>query len=171
MLRHSVGALVRTHATRTAALTSSSLTTHLQQRRGFAGDADTYRADGAKRPTSPHVMISKWPVPAIASITNRITGCGLAVGTFSVASMAFFGSCDVASCVASFAATSPILTPIAKFTVAFPLTYHYVAGIRHFVWDSTAKGFETAEMEQSSYVVFGVSAAMTLAMAGYTVHR
>ena len=34
----------------------------------------------AKLPTSPHVTIYKFPLPAISSITNRVTGVALTAG-------------------------------------------------------------------------------------------
>lgn len=43
---------------------------------------ETYSERQAKkgRPVSPHVTIYKFPVVALSSITNRVTGAGLSVG-------------------------------------------------------------------------------------------
>ena len=42
------------------------------------------------------------------------------------------------------------LAPVFKFGVAFPLVYHYAAGIRHLYWDHMVKGFSNEEMQSSS---------------------
>ena len=59
--------------------------------------------------------------------------------------------------------------PFAKFAVAFPLTYHFMGGIRHAVWDLTAKGFTNQHMLMSSYAIFGASGLLSLALAMYSL--
>jgi len=119
------------------------------------------------RPISPHVTIYKFPLPAIASITHRLTGIGLTVGFYGAAMVALFGACDWPTYIHSFKAAAPVLVPLVKGLVAFPLTYHTVNGIRHVYWDLTAKGIDTATMEKSSQVVIGTSAVLTLFLMAY----
>ena len=40
----------------------------------------TEQQDKKGRPISPHVMIYAWPVTAISSISNRVSGAALGVG-------------------------------------------------------------------------------------------
>jgi hypothetical protein len=49
---------------------------------------ESYTEKQAKkgRPVSPHVTIYKFPVVAISSITNRVTGVALTAGKYSVLS-------------------------------------------------------------------------------------
>ena len=84
---------------------------------------------------SPHVTIYAFPVAAITSVTNRITGGALWVGLSGVGVYSVMGG-DVASAVACIKACS--LAAPAKFSVAFPLLYHYCYSIRHLVGFSTA---------------------------------
>ena len=42
------------------------------------------------RPVSPHVTIYKFPLAAISSITNRVTGCVLSVGMYNKLIQSFF---------------------------------------------------------------------------------
>jgi len=79
---------------------------------------------------SPHVTIYAFPVAAITSVTNRITGGALWCGLSGVGVYSLMGG-DVASAVACIKASS-LATP-AKFSVAFPLLYHYCYSIRHLV--------------------------------------
>lgn len=58
-----------------------------------------------------------------------------------------------------------VLGHVAKFGVAFPLVYHYVAGVRHVLWDRMPELLETDKVTQSSYVVIGASAAVSVGLA------
>ena len=48
---------------------------------------------------------------------------------------------------------------LAKFSVAFPFTYHYMCGIRHLRWDNAPDNLNTEYVTKSSYVLF-ISAAL-----------
>ena len=56
-----------------------------------AGQTYTEAQANKKRPLSPHVTIYAFPASAISSITNRVTGVGLAVGCYGIGAMSFFG--------------------------------------------------------------------------------
>ena len=120
---------------------------------------ETYtEAQGKKgRPLSPHVTIYSFPASAISSITNRVTGVGLAVGCYGIGAMSFFGG-DPAALMQSLGQSGA--APLFKFTVAFPLVYHYVCAIRHVAWDHYVVGFNNDAMKQSSFLVGGVSLAI-----------
>ena len=57
--------------------------------------------------------------------------------------------------------TGTAVGPVLKFGVAFPLVYHYVAGIRHVIWDKYVYGFNNDAMHQSSLLVAGSSLAIS----------
>jgi succinate dehydrogenase (ubiquinone) cytochrome b560 subunit len=59
--------------------------------------------------------------------------------------------------------------PVAKFAVAFPLSYHFIGASRHAVWDLTGKGFTNALMMQSAYGVTGAATVLSLALAMYSL--
>jgi len=61
--------------------------------------------------------------------------------------------------------TVPMMGTIARFGVAFPLTFHLLGGIRHLVWDN-AQGHEIQEVNKTGYAVLGASvlAAAVLAL-------
>jgi len=118
----------------------------------------------AERPVSPHVTIYKFPIAAISSITNRVTGSVLTVGVIGTALFALGGACNIpayTACLHSY----PILLPVVKITFAFPVVYHYLAGLRHLFWDSTAKGLDLPAVALSTQVLFGSSAIITLLLA------
>jgi len=89
-------------------------------------------------------------------------------GTTAVAGLALFsGPSSVSSIVQSVADSS--MAPLAKFTVAWPLAYHFCGAIRHAIWDIKALGFTNKNMLMSSYAVFGVSTVVSLALATTTL--
>jgi succinate dehydrogenase (ubiquinone) cytochrome b560 subunit len=118
-----------------------------------------------QRPISPHVQIYDFPVPALSSITNRVTGAALTVGLYSMGYVALAGSCDIPSYVQAFQSSAPFLVPVAKAAVGFPLIYHTGAGIRHLYWDYTAKDLDLLAVEKSSKLLIGASGALALIAA------
>mmetsp|Transcript_32212 Transcript_32212/g.56549 ORF Transcript_32212/g.56549 Transcript_32212/m.56549 type:complete len:166 (+) Transcript_32212:68-565(+) len=118
----------------------------------------------SNRPISPHVNIYKFPVAALSSITNRVTGCLLSVGCFGVGGAAMFLDCNIPALLEPMKEMGALM-PIVKLSVAFPLVYHYLGGVRHLIWDHTLKGLDIKSMEQSSYILFGSSAVISLGLA------
>ena len=53
---------------------------------------------------------------------------------------------------------------IGKFVLAFPFMYHNINGIRHLVWD-TARSLSIKSIYSSGYVIVGLSALSSLAIA------
>lgn len=67
------------------------------------------------------------------------------VGGGSCASLAALGSVGL------------IVPAVSKFSVAFPLGYHYLGGVRHFVWDNSPNLLENVGVEKASYALIGTS--------------
>jgi len=112
------------------------------------------------RPVSPHVMIYNFPIGAISSITNRVTGCALSVGLFGLAAAELTSGSALALTQA--VGSVPIVAPVAKFSVAFPIVYHYLGALRHFAWDYQPELLETVDVERASYYLFGASGAISV---------
>jgi succinate dehydrogenase (ubiquinone) cytochrome b560 subunit len=127
-------------------------------------NAETYTEKQTKtgRPVSPHVTIYAFPVTALSSITNRVTGVALTIGTTAIGAGALVGM-DVASMASTIGSSA--VGPVAKLAVAFPLIYHYIGGVRHVLWDRSPEMLTTESVEKSSYIVFGGSAALAVVAA------
>lgn len=136
----------------------------------------------AKRPVSPHVFEIdnrqfhyKMPLGALSSITNRATGVMMSVGAGAAGYIALTG--DLGAAVAAFRESYPLLVLPAKFAVAFPLSYHYLAGVRHLYWDHYKYGnqadkhspLEIPAVEASSKAVIGGAAVAAAALAVYSI--
>ena len=103
-----------------------------------------------------------WPVAAISSITNRVTGGVLTVGLSGMGVLSLVGG-DVGglmSCVGNSG-----VGPLVKFTVAFPLLYHYLGGVRHMVWDFFPDTVNNEQCATSSYALGGVAIVASTGLA------
>ena len=110
------------------------------------------------RPVSPHVTIFAFPITAISSITNRVTGCALSLGCAGLGFVEFFGGSGSALYLMQLIGSQGWLVASgAKFGVAFPLVYHYLAAIRHFAWDFQPERLTNDQVETASYVLIGSS--------------
>uniref|UniRef100_A0A8C7ZRD5 Succinate dehydrogenase cytochrome b560 subunit, mitochondrial n=1 Tax=Oryzias sinensis TaxID=183150 RepID=A0A8C7ZRD5_9TELE len=58
----------------------------------------------------------------------------------------------------------PVLIGLAKFGIAFPVSYHTYNGIRHLCWD-LGKGFRLPDVNRSGYVVIGLSVITSIVLA------
>mmetsp|Transcript_50724 Transcript_50724/g.86905 ORF Transcript_50724/g.86905 Transcript_50724/m.86905 type:complete len:156 (-) Transcript_50724:129-596(-) len=117
------------------------------------------------RPVSPHVTIYAFPIVAISSITVRVTGVLLTVGTTGVALVSLVHP-DIAALMMGIGNSS--IGPLAKFAVAFPLTYHWLGGVRHTMWDKMPETITNASVEKSSYALFGGAAVASVGAVVYS---
>jgi len=139
----------------------------------FLGTPENHRELLSARPLSPDVLDVdgksahyKFPIVALSSITNRITGCVLsgAVGVGGVVACAG-GPEAVPETVEMFKTQFPMLVFPVKAALSFPFVYHGVAGMRHLVWDMSAFGIDNENAKKSSMFVFASSVVGAAAMA------
>ncbi len=114
----------------------------------------------AKRPLSPHLQVYKLPLTAIMSISHRITGAALSVGSILVT--AFFIA--AASGEEHYNAVMDLAShPLGKLIMvlwSFALFFHMCNGIRHMFWD-IGKNFNKASAHRSNYYVIAGAFALT----------
>ena len=128
----------------------------------------TERMDKTGRPVSPHLTIYRLPLIAWSSVTVRITGVIGSAMVFGIAGATILGGGDFVSDIVQMGvAANPMVVPVAKFAIAWPLTYHWLGNMRHMFWDLTAKGFNNITMLHTSY---GIVAATTAISAGFALY-
>lgn len=84
---------------------------------------------------------------------------------------------DLPSAVESLRDSGPGLMIPLKTLIAFPLVYHYAAGLRHIIWDKHSIGdqadkhslLENPKVDLSSKIVIGISAVGTAGLALLTL--
>lgn len=141
----------------------------------FLGTPKDHRERLKHRPVSPHVFEIdgkgfhyKMPINAISSITNRATGVALTGAISGAGLIALTG--DLPATIDAMKAASPAFTMLVKAGISFPLIYHYLAGLRHVMWEHVKIGkqadktslLENETVDKSSRAIFAGSIAGTL---------
>lgn len=108
-------------------------------------------------PVSPHVTVFAFPMAAITSITNRVTGCMLAVGCWGLGAAELLGSGNALALMQWTGSHGLLMTAAAKFAVSFTASYHYSGAMRHFVWDEKPELLTNQGAEKSSWYLIGFS--------------
>ena len=118
------------------------------------------------RPVSPHVTIYALPVSAVASITTRITGVMLSFGAFGVgAADLVAGPGSSLALMQTLGSSGILVSSGAKFAVSFPLVYHSLGALRHFVWDYFPDRFlNNIDVPKSSVALFGASGVISFGL-------
>jgi len=131
-------------------------------------EAYTDRMKRLGRPVSPALTIYAFPMAALSSVTVRITGCLLTAGCTGIA-VASLVHPDLPGLVSAFAASG--IAPLAKFSVSFPLLYHYLGAMRHAVWDSMPETVHNASAEQTSWALFGVASVGAVGISSMSLKK
>jgi succinate dehydrogenase / fumarate reductase cytochrome b subunit len=115
----------------------------------------------ASRPLSPHLQIYRWPITMVLSISHRVTGVALAVGTL----LLVWWLVAMATGPSAFAAAQRFIGSwfgqLLLLGWSFSLFFHFANGIRHLVWD-TGHGYSIKAMNGSSWVVIAASVVLTV---------
>lgn len=121
---------------------------------------DTPTASRA-RPLSPHLQIYRWQLPMVLSISHRIMGIGLSVGTLVLA----WWVIAAAAGPEAFATAHQLLGStfgrllLFGWTVAF--YFHALNGVRHLLWDS-GHALELPAVYRGGYLVLAGTVLLTL---------
>ena len=129
-----------------------------------------YGLRSAKRPLSPHLQVYRPQLTSVLSITHRLTGIALAVGTVWLVAWlaaaaagpeAFAGAQDFAG---------SFFGQLLLFGWTLALFYHLCNGIRHLFWDA-GYGFELDEAYRSGWTVLVATGVLTLIawIVGYSL--
>ena len=113
------------------------------------------------RPLSPHLQVYRLPLVSIMSITHRITGLGLAIGTLLLAAWLGGGAYSPAAYGAMSAFLGSWLGYLLLFGWSVALYFHLCNGIRHLFWD-VGKGFELPDARRSNGLVLVATLVLTI---------
>ncbi len=115
------------------------------------------------RPLSPHLQVYRLPLPALMSITHRMTGIILSTGTVLVAVYLI----ALASGPEHFALLQPVIThPLGQlvlFGYSLALFYHACNGVRHLFWDAVL-GLNIPAIYKSGILVLVLAFVLTAAL-------
>ena len=111
----------------------------------------------------PHVTIYKFPVTAISSIFNRITGVILSGGFVLTGSSLLIPDFNTKAILIlkDFKEKNPESDKNIKkalfFTTSTISVYHILGGIRHFIWDKYPLLLNNKSVSKSSFFIGGIS--------------
>ena len=112
------------------------------------------------RPLSPHLQIYRLPLPALLSITHRMTGVVLSTGTILLALWLI----ALAQGPETFAIAMMIIShPLGQFVLfgySVALFYHMCNGIRHLNWDR-GSGLEIEAVYRSGKITIAAAICLT----------
>lgn len=111
-----------------------------------------------KNNISPHVNIYKFPITAVSSITNRLTGLYL-TGFFLGSGLYSLRTSD--SIYQKYTDLDKNLKTPLNYSLLFPINYHTLGGLRHFIWDKYPTLLENQSVRKSSLLLFGSSFAFS----------
>jgi succinate dehydrogenase / fumarate reductase cytochrome b subunit len=113
-------------------------------------ESNQARTDPVERPLSPHLQIYRPQLTSITSILTRITGNALIVASL----MIVWWLLAAATSEAYFRTADAVLTSwfgILVLTLSlWAVWYHYLAGLRHLVWDA-GKGLDLPTAEKMGW--------------------
>jgi len=109
---------------------------------------------------SPHVNIYKFPITAISSILNRVTG--LALTGFYIGTGCSLLLSKEKYLYSSYNNLDWKFKKIINYSIIFPFTFHTFGGIRHLLWDNYPKLLNNKSVATSSIILFGVSTLSTI---------
>lgn len=116
------------------------------------------------RPLSPF-MIGPYYRPQLTSmlsITHRLTGLALTVGTILLAAWLMSAASGAWAYSQYMALLKSIPGQVLVFAWSWSLCYHLCNGIRHLVWD-TGRGFDMKSVYTGGYLVVACSLLLTAA--------
>ena len=115
----------------------------------------------ASRPLSPHLQIYRLQITSVLSISHRLTGLALSVGTLLLVwwLVALARGPDAFARAQGFVGSW--LGRVLLLGWTFSLFFHLANGIRHLCWDA-GYGFEIKTATVSGWVVVAASVALTV---------
>lgn len=121
----------------------------------------TQAAKPTVRPLSPHLQVYRLPLAAWLSITHRITGIGLTIGTLLLTWWLVSAAYGPA---AYETATDFMASPLGYFLLfgfSVALFYHLCNGVRHLFWD-IGKNFSIAQTNAGNVIVIVSTLVLTV---------
>lgn len=114
---------------------------------------------------SPHLNIYKFPITAISSIMNRVTGLSITGIYVLSGSMLLFNK----NPMTYYEKLHNYPKTAINYGIIFPTFYHTFGGIRHFIWDKYPHLLSNVKVTQSSIGVIGLSIASSFIYEKYII--
>jgi succinate dehydrogenase / fumarate reductase cytochrome b subunit len=114
-----------------------------------------------RRPLSPHLQVYKPQITSVLSISHRISGVALAVGTGLLVSWLMAAADGAAAFAAAQDFMGSFLGRLMMFGWTLALFFHFCNGIRHLAWDA-GHGYDLESVTRSGWFTVGAAVGLTL---------
>lgn len=115
----------------------------------------------SQRPLSPHLQIYRPQLTSVLSITHRITGMALVIGTLVLVYWLLAAASGPEAYASAQALLGSWIGRVVMLGFSYALFFHLCNGIRHLFWDA-GLGFELKTAYASGNAVIVVSIALTV---------
>ncbi len=114
-------------------------------------------------PLSPHIGQWRWHVTMATSIFHRFSGVGNYVGAILVTGwlLSIAMGANVYAGYAGFMGS--IFGQLILFVFTLSITYHFLNGIRHLIWDA-GKGYTPSTANLASWIIIGLTPVIAAGM-------
>ena len=122
------------------------------------------------RPLSPHLEVYRPQLTSVLSITHRMTGVALALGTLLLVYWLIAVASGPAAYDTAQGLIGSVLGRLLLFGWSAALFFHLCNGIRHLFWDA-GYGLELPTLYRSGWTVVAATCVLTLVawVGGYMV--
>jgi succinate dehydrogenase / fumarate reductase cytochrome b subunit len=125
------------------------------------GKKELFHMASVKGPLSPHLSVYKWHITMILSILHRGTGVFLSLGLLFISYWLLTLASGPDAYQSLYLHVTNWYGQIILVGFIFSIYLHMCNGIRHLFWD-TGYGFEIRTYNITAYLVFVVSAVLTI---------
>ncbi len=115
----------------------------------------------SRRPLSPHLQVYSPMLTTLMSITHRISGGALYVGTLLLAWWLIAASMNAAAFATANWFLSSVIGRLILFGFTWALFHHLMGGLRHFIQDS-GRGMAHPEREHLAKATLAGGIVLTL---------
>ena len=116
------------------------------------------------RALSPHLTIYKFPITAISSITNRVSGMYITLFSLSCSFFCFTTENNKNIIFSYYNDLNNFNKTIFNSIILYPFGYHFTGGLRHLIWDAFPYLLTNSKVASSSKFLFVVSILPTLVL-------
>lgn len=114
-----------------------------------------------RRPLSPHLQVYRWPLSMVLSITHRITGVGLGIGTLLLTCWLVTAATTEEGFERFQYFLGSAFGVFLLFCWSLALVFHLMTGLRH-LWMNTGRGYDEKSYHQSGIAVLAGTVVLTL---------
>src|SRR5271165_3833102 len=114
-----------------------------------------------RRPLSPHLQVYRWPLSMALSITHRVTGVGLGIGTLLLTGWLLTAATSEAGFERFQYFLGSAVGIFLLFCWSLALVFHLMSGLRH-LWMDTGHGYDGKAYRNSGIAVLAGTAGLTL---------